>query len=284
MEAQVLHRSADHPARQGPRAVAPDDVARAQAMPPAAAQVLVEHCDRFRFGFQRENLGARPQRHLGEPAEASAQELLKFRLVEAVAGMPALRPQLQRARPVEQQAPFHIDELHADRKIDQWRHRLRAESQPLLGATRIWFEAQLAKRPARGPTAEAIRYALNHWEGLQRFLDDGRIELDSNSIERAMRPVCLSRKNSLFAGSDEGEANRANLASLIKTCKLNGVNPQACFTDLLTRLVNGWPQNRIDELMPWHWATQGQPKNSAVPQAPWNTTYNAAACPAVHAC
>jgi hypothetical protein len=60
--------------------------------------------------------------------------------------------------------------------------------------------------------------------------------------------------NSLFAGSDEGGENWACLASLVETCKLNHVNPQAYFTDLLTRLVNGWPQNRIDELMPWHWA------------------------------
>jgi transposase len=98
--------------------------------------------------------------------------------------------------------------------------------------------------------------ALNHWDGLQRFLEDGRIELDNNSVERAMRPVCLSRKNSLFAGSDEGGENWACLASLIETCKLNRVNPQAYFTDLLTRLVNGWPQKRIDELMPWNWAPQ----------------------------
>jgi len=70
----------------------------------------------------------------------------------------------------------------------------QADSKPLVSDMRIWFEAQLATLPARGPTAEAIRYALNHWEGLHRFLDDGRIELDSNSIERAMRPVCLSRK------------------------------------------------------------------------------------------
>jgi hypothetical protein len=120
-----------------------------------------------------------------------------------------------------------------------------------------WFEAQLGRLPARGPTAEAIRYALNHWDGLERFLEDGRIELDSNSVERAMRPVALSRKNSLFAGSDEGGEHWACLASLIETCKLNTVNPQTYITDALTRLVNGWPQDRIDELMPWHWAPIG---------------------------
>jgi hypothetical protein len=69
----------------------------------------------------------------------------------------------------------------------------QAESKPLVTELRIWFEAQIAKLPARGPTAEAIRYALNHWEGLERFLDDGRIELDNNSVERSMRPVALSR-------------------------------------------------------------------------------------------
>src|SRR6201999_3880374 len=102
----------------------------------------------------------------------------------------------------------------------------QAESKPLIVELRTWFEAQLAKLPARGPLAEAIRYTLNHWDGLQRFLDDGRIELDTNSVERAMRPVALSRKNSLFAGSDEGGENWACLASLVETCKLNRVNPQ----------------------------------------------------------
>ena len=144
----------------------------------------------------------------------------------------------------------------------------QAESKPLVSEMRIWFEAQFAKLPARGPTAEAIRYALNHWQGLQRFLDDGRVELDSNSIERAMRPVCLSRKNSLFAGSDEGAENWACMASLVETCKLNGVNPQLYLTDLLTRLVNGWPQNRIDKLMPWHWVPNGQSETGATPQGP----------------
>ncbi len=78
---------------------------------------------------------------------------------------------------------------------------------------------------------------------------------DTNTVERAIRPVILSRKNALFAGSDEGGEHWAAVASLVETCKLNGVNPERYLADLLTRLVNGWPQGRIDELMPWCWAT-----------------------------
>ena len=132
----------------------------------------------------------------------------------------------------------------------------QAQSRPLVLELRAWFERQLAKLPGRGPTAGAIRYALNHWDGLVRFLDDGRIEPDTNTVERAIRPVKLSRKNALFAGSDEGGSNWAHVASLVETCKLNGVDPQAYLCELLTRLVGGWPQARIDELMPWHWAAQ----------------------------
>ena len=132
----------------------------------------------------------------------------------------------------------------------------RERSRPLVTALRAWFEQQLAKLPGRSPTAGAIRYALNHWDGLVRFLDDGRIEPDTNTVERAIRPVKLSRKNALFAGSDEGGSNWAHVASLVETCKLNGVEPQAYLADLLSRLVNGWPQARLDDLMPWHWAAQ----------------------------
>jgi transposase len=127
----------------------------------------------------------------------------------------------------------------------------QAESRPLVSALRAWFEEQLERLPARSTTAGAIRYALNHWHGLEHFLVDGRVELDTNSVERAMRPVALSRKNSLFTGSDEGGENWACLASPIETCKLNGVNPEAYINDVLTRLVNGWSQSHLDDLLPW---------------------------------
>jgi transposase len=127
-------------------------------------------------------------------------------------------------------------------------------SRPLVEDLFAWLSAQLARLPGSSPTAEAIRYALNHREGLVRFLEDGRVELDTNTVERAIRPICLSRKNALFASGDDGGARWAAVASLVETCKLNGVDPQRYFAEVLTRLVNGWPNSRIDELMPWRWA------------------------------
>jgi transposase len=90
--------------------------------------------------------------------------------------------------------------------------------------------------------AEAIRYALSRWHGLARFLDDGRIEIDSNVVERTI---------ALFAGSDGGGDHWAVVASLIETCKLTGVDPHAYLTDAITKIVNGHLNSRIDELLPW---------------------------------
>ena len=116
-----------------------------------------------------------------------------------------------------------------------------------------WLMEIRAKIMSGSDMATAVNYALEHWEGLTLFLDDGRVEIDSNVVERAIRPLCLTRKNSLFAGSQGGAENWAIVASLIETCKLNNVNPQAYLTDVLTKIVNGHPNSRIDELMPWVW-------------------------------
>jgi len=113
----------------------------------------------------------------------------------------------------------------------------QAESKKLVADLKAWLQTQLARASAKSAIAVAIRYGLNHWEGLERFLEDGRIEIDTNVVERSMRPIALNRKNALFAGHDAGAENWACLASLIETCKLNGVDPQAYLTDVLTRLV-----------------------------------------------
>jgi transposase len=139
------------------------------------------------------------------------------------------------------------------------RSALRLErSKPVVLAFREWLERRLATVSAKSPIAEAIRYGLNHWDGLIRFLEDGRIELDTNIVERAIRPIVLNRKNALFAGHDDGAANWACIASLIETCKLHGVDPQAYLADALTRLVHLWPNDRLDQLMPWEWAAERQ--------------------------
>ena len=146
-------------------------------------------------------------------------------------------------------------------------HRLaarQADSRPLVIDLHTWFEAQLAKLPGRSPTANAIRYALNHWDGLQQFLKDGRIELDTKRVEQSTRPVALSRKNSLFAGSDEGGENRAALASLTETCKLNGVNPHAYFTELLTRLATDGLSRALTSSCPG----SGRPRRPNDPKPP----------------
>ena len=114
-----------------------------------------------------------------------------------------------------------------------------------------WLREKLALISQKSSLAEAIRYALTRWGGLSLFLEDGRVEIDSNTVERAIRPLALTRKNALFAGSDGGAEHWAVVASLIETCKLIGVEPQAYLADVIARIVNGHPQSRLDDLLPW---------------------------------
>lgn len=135
------------------------------------------------------------------------------------------------------------------------RRALRQQhAKPEVEALKVWFEACLGRVSQSGKIAEAIRYGLNRWEGLCRYLDDGRIEIDSNTVERSIRGLALTRKNALFAGHDKGAEGWAMIASLLETCKLNAVDPLAWTTDVLTKLVNRWPASLIDELMPWAYA------------------------------
>ena len=137
------------------------------------------------------------------------------------------------------------------------RHRVRlSRSRPLVDALKPWFEAQLAAVSGKSTIAEAIRYVLTRWDGLTRFLDDGRVEIDSNAVERAIRPIALGRKNHLFAGSDGGAEHWGILASLIETCKMNGVDPQTYLADVLAKIVDRHPMSQIDELLPFAYVKQ----------------------------
>jgi transposase len=166
--------------------------------------------------------------------------------------------------PIAAEALTRIAELYRieaeirGKSADQRRAVRQQNTKPLVTALKSWIEKMLGQVPGGSSIAEAIRYGLNQWHGLVRFLDDGRIEIDSNSVERSMRPIALSRKNALFAGSDEGAENWACLASLIETCKLHGINPEAYFTDVLTKLVNNWPNSRLAELLPSTWTAEAR--------------------------
>ena len=161
--------------------------------------------------------------------------------------------------PIANEALRRIAELYAIEKrirgqpAETRRQVREAASRPLLEAMRSWLETELRRVPQSGDLAEAIRYALARWPALCRFLEDGRIELDNNPVERAIRPVALGRKNHLFAGSDGGGERWATVCSLIATAKLNDVEPYAYLRDVLERMVEGHPMNGIDELLPWNW-------------------------------
>ena len=127
----------------------------------------------------------------------------------------------------------------------------RKETGPLLDAFFAWAGATVVKLSAKSTLAEAFRYTIKRRKALSRFVTDGRLEADNNIAENAMRGIALGRKNYLFCGSDTGGDRAASIYTLVQTAKLNGVNPEAYLKDILTKIADGHPINRIDELTPW---------------------------------
>jgi transposase len=127
-------------------------------------------------------------------------------------------------------------------------------SRPIVEALHTWLQETLPRLSGSSDLAKAIRYMLNHWPGLILFLDDGRLSLDTNVVERGMRPVALARKNALFAGSASAAEHWAIALTLIQTAKLNGLDPLAYLTDVLERVVSGrTKQHELEQLLPWNW-------------------------------
>jgi len=129
----------------------------------------------------------------------------------------------------------------------------QARSKPLIADMETWLAHHRARVSSKTPLGEALKYIAKYWDGLCLFLTDGRVEMDNNAVERSIRPIALNRKNALFAGHDAGAQNWGVIASLIETCKLNDVEPQAYLTDVLTRIVSGHKQSHIDDLLPWNY-------------------------------
>ncbi len=161
--------------------------------------------------------------------------------------------------PVAKEALERIGALYAvesdinGRSPEERREIRNTRSRPLLESLKQWLEETLGKLSKKSDTTLAVRYTLGRWDALLRYCDDGRLEIDNNAAERALRAVALGRKNYLFAGSDRGGESAAAIYSLIGTAKLNGIDPESYLRNVLS-LVAEHPINRIDQLLPWNLA------------------------------
>jgi len=154
---------------------------------------------------------------------------------------------------LKQIAALYWIEAQARGKSAQERLVVRLQkSAPKIAAFKTWLDHARTQVSTKSPTGDALKYIAKYWGGLILFLTDGRIEMDSNAVERTIRPIALQRKNALFAGHDAGAQNWAMLASLIETCKLNKIEPHRYLTGVLTAIVNGHKQKNIQQLLPWN--------------------------------
>ena len=225
------------------------------------------------FFYSPDRGGEHPERHLAEfagilQADAYAgfnrlyePERKPGPILEAACWAHARRKLFELAAvskaPIATEAVRRIDELFKiEREINgqpaEQRLAVRAErSKPLVIALEAWLRAQYERVSRKSEIGKALAYALNHWQALTRFLEDGRICMSNNAAERALRGIAVGRKNWTFAGSDRGGERAAAIYTLIETCKLNGVDPQAWLADVLARLPDH-PAKRITDLLPWN--------------------------------
>jgi transposase len=181
----------------------------------------------------------------------------KFFDVHAANGSPIAQEALQHIA-----ALYHVETAARGRPPDERRRLREQQSKPLLDEFHAWLTATKPKLSPNSELAAAIRYALGRWTALARYIADGRLEIDNNAAERAIRPLALGRKNYLFAGSDAGGERAAAIYSLVATAKLNGLDPEAYLRDVLGRIADH-PINKIRDLLPWIWASKARPIDQA---------------------
>jgi len=147
---------------------------------------------------------------------------------------------------------YKIEDAIRGQSAEQRKAARQEQTKPQLDDFEVWLKTQRSRISAKSRLGEKLSYIAKYMDGLKLFLDDGSVEMDSNIVERAIRPIALNRKNALFAGHDEGGRTWARIASLIETCKLNDVEPYAYLKATLEAIAAGHPAARIDELMPWN--------------------------------
>jgi transposase len=161
------------------------------------------------------------------------------------------------ASPIAAEAIRRIAQLYAIESVvrgkppDERRSMRQQHAQPLIDDFHAWLLRSLATLSVKSATAGAIHYALNRWQALLTYLQDGMVEIDNNAAERALRAVALGRKNYLFAGSDSGGERAAAIYSLTESAKLNGLDPEAYLRHVLTHIADH-PVNRVDDFLPWN--------------------------------
>jgi transposase len=228
------------------------------------------------FAYSPDRKGEHPEQHLRDfrgtlqaDAYAGFNQLYERGRIQEAACWAHVRRKFYdleqaHASPIASEAIERIGQLYGieneirGRLPDERREIRNARARPVLDSLHEWLEASLAKLSRKSDTAAAVRYALTLWDALVRYCDDGRLEIDNNAAERALRAVALGRKNYLFAGSDAGGERAALLYSLIGSAKLNGLDPEAYLREVLTRIADH-PISGIEELLPWNIAASLPP-------------------------
>ena len=138
---------------------------------------------------------------------------------------------------------------------------------PILDQLETWIQQQRKTEPPTSYLGKALTYAHNHWDLLRVVVNDGALELDNGDVERAMRGPAMGRRNWLFAGSDEGAERAAIILTVLETAARQGVDLQQYLYDVLVKIAGGWPQSRLDELLPQNWAAARAQADSTVQPA-----------------
>jgi hypothetical protein len=224
------------------------------------------------FRYSPDRKGERPREHLAAfrgvlqaDAYAGFERLYGERIQEAACWAHVRRKfyelHVAHASPIAEVALAKIGELYAieaeirGRPGEERTAQRQTRAAPLLAAFHAWLHASLGSLSKKSELALAIRYALSRWSALTRYRDDGRLEIDNNAAERALRGCALGRKNWLFAGADSGGERAAAIYTLLGTAQLNDLDPQAYLRHVLERLADH-PINRVEELLPWNVAAE----------------------------